>query len=353
LLIVLAIGFVGAGVIAWAHAIGIQAMIRTGTVEADVVAVHDVDESRAIGFGAANGAAVVRSSEEVLERCDALWVCTPTAFHRQVVEAAVACGRPVFCEKPLAPNLADAEAMAAAVSDRGLSAQVGLVLRRTPVFRTLREVLDSGELGVPMTAVLRDDQYFPIQGMYDSTWRGDVATAGGGCLIEHSIHDVDILSFCMGDVVEVAARTANFAGHEGVEDLAIVSMQLESGVLAQVTSVWHGILSRGSTRRLEVFCEDGTAWLENDFSGPLHVQTGDEIETRRCPSPSWVEELPLAHDHVGSAIRMYVEADRAFLDAVCSGSAPEPSFHDGVVAHRIVDAAYRSAALGGTPVEMA
>ena len=51
-----------------------------------------------------------------------------------------------------------------------------------------------------MAAVFRDDQYFPIQGTYASRWRADVAQAGGGCLIEHSIHDVDILRFCFGEV---------------------------------------------------------------------------------------------------------------------------------------------------------
>ena len=58
----------------------------------------------------------------------------------------------------------------------------------------------AGSLGAPMAAVFRDDQYFPIRGTYASQWRADVAQAGGGCLIEHSIHDVDILRFCFGEV---------------------------------------------------------------------------------------------------------------------------------------------------------
>ena len=64
-----------------------------------------------------------------------------------------------------------------------------------------------------MAAIFRDDQYFPIQGTYASQWRADVTQAGGGCLIEHSIHDVDILRFCFGEVDELSARTANFSGH--------------------------------------------------------------------------------------------------------------------------------------------
>lgn len=349
---VLRIGFAGAGVIGWAHAIGIQAMIDAGVIDAAVVAVHDVDNSRARGFGAANGADVVSSAAEVAERCDAVWVCTPTASHRPIVEEAADRGRAVFCEKPLARDLYEARSLAAAVSERGIPAQVGLVLRFAPVFRKLRELLASGELGAPMAAVLRDDQYFPVQGIYNSTWRGDLELSGGGCLIEHSIHDLDILRFCLGEVVDISARTGNFSGHDGVEDVANVTMSFACGARAGVVSVWHEILARGSTRRLEIFCQRGTAWLDNDLTGPLYVQTDDGTEVVACTTPAWVEELPLAHDDIGLAIRAYVEEDRAFVDAIGAGSSPEPSFDEAVTAHRMVDAAYRSAASGGSPIEL-
>ena len=262
-------------------------------------------------------------------------------------------GCAVFCEKPLAPDLGGAEALAAAVAASGVPTQVGLVLRFAPVFRALRDLIASGELGAPMTAIFRDDQYFPVQGVYGSTWRGDVEVAGGGCLIEHSIHDLDILRFCLGEVTGVTGRTGNFSGHEGVEDLATVSLQFASGACAELVSVWHDILSRGSTRRVEVFCRQGMAWLDNDFLGPLHVQTTGGTEVRPCPPPGWVRDLALGDDDIGLAISAYVEADRAFLDAMSEGRAPAPSFADAVVAHRLVDAGYRWSASGGAPVTVA
>ena len=194
------IGFVGTGVIAWAHALGLQAMIRGGVLDAEIVVVHDRDPARAAGFAGVVGGEVVADVDAVVARADAVWVCTPTASHHAVVARAVAEGRAVFCEKPLATDLASAQALADMVAGAGVPAQVGLVLRFAPVFRTLRAVIASGELGPPMTAIFRDDQYFPVQGLYGSTWRGDVSVAGGGCLIEHSIHDVDILRFCLGEV---------------------------------------------------------------------------------------------------------------------------------------------------------
>ena len=291
--------------------------------------------------------------EAVIERCDAVWVCTPTSAHRAVVDGAVAAGRAVFCEKPLATDLAGALALTEAVASAGVPAQSGLVLRSAPVFRALRELVRSGELGRPMAALFRDDQYFPIQGTYGSgtKWRSDVDQAGGGCLIEHSIHDLDILRFCFGEVAEVTARTSNFSGHPGIEDVAGVSMQFASGLTAQLTSVWHNILSRGSTRRIEVFFEEGLAWLNNEFRGPLHVQTSEGTEARSpCPSPAWVDALPFANDQIGLGVSPYVEADRAFLDAVVAGRTPQPDLHQALVAHRLVDAAYRSTGQGGGPV---
>ena len=282
----LRIGFVGSGLIAWAHGLGLKAMIDGGVLDAAIVAVHDQRERRAQGFADAVGAragAVVASAAEVAARCDAVWVCTPTAAHRAAVDEALAAGRAVFCEKPLDRDLARADALVDAVAASGVASQCGLVLRSAPVFRALRDIVRAGELGAPMTAVFRDDQYFPIRGTYASQWRADVAQAGGGCLIEHSIHDVDILRFCFGEVDAVAARTANHAGHEGVEDLATVSLTFASGVEAQLTSVWHDILTRASTRRVEVFCREGMVWLEDDFRGPLHVQTERGHRGTRLP----------------------------------------------------------------------
>jgi predicted dehydrogenase len=346
----LRIGFVGTGLIAWAHGLSLRALIDGGGADAAIVAVHDQHERKARGFAEVLGGDVVTDAAEVARRCDVIWVCTPTAAHRAAVDEALHAGRALFCEKPLDVDLARAAQMVEAVGAAGVASQSGLVLRSAPVFRALRDLVQAGTLGTPMAAVFRDDQYFPIQGHYASQWRADAAQAGGGCLIEHSIHDLDILRFCFGDVDSIGARTVNHAGHEGIEDLAAVTLTFASGFEAQLTSIWHDILSRGSTRRLEVFCREGMAWLDNEFRGPLHVQTSEGTEVRECPSPPWVDALPLADDEVGLAVRAYVEADRAFLDAVTSGRPPEPGLDVALEAHRLVDAAYRSAAAGGEPI---
>ena len=349
------IGFVGSGLIAWPHALGIKAMIDGGVLDAAITAVHDPRERRAdalVEAVGAPGAATVTDAAEVAARADAVYICTPTASHRGAVDAALAAGRAVFCEKPLDRDLASATALVDAVADAGVASQSGLVLRSAPVFRALRQLVEDGTLGDPMAVVFRDDQFFPISGHYASQWRADVAQAGGGCLIEHSIHDVDILRFCFGDVERVSARTANHAGHEAIEDVAVVSLSFTSGLEAQLTSVWHDIMTRGSTRRIEVFCREGLVWLDDEFRGPLHVQTSEGTDVRPCLSPEWVDALPWADDEVGLALRAYVEADRGFVDALAAGTAPEPGLGVALAAHRLVDAAYRSAAAGGVSVDV-
>ena len=107
----LRVGFVGSGLIAWAHGLSLKAMIDGGVVDAAIVAVHDRREHRARGFAetlAADDVDVVADAAEVARRCDAVWVCTPTSAHRGAVDDALATGCAVFCEKPLDVDLARA-----------------------------------------------------------------------------------------------------------------------------------------------------------------------------------------------------------------------------------------------------
>lgn len=339
------VGLVGCGTIALAHSFALKAIAAARLVDAGVVATFDVDVARAEAFAANHPAAGATATiDELLDGVDAVWVCTPTSSHRAIVEAAASRGVAVFCEKPLAPTLADAEAMCAAVAAAGVPAQVGLVLRTSPAFLALRGLVRDRTLGPVMSVVFRDDQFFPIQGHYGSTWRADAAVAGAGTLLEHSIHDVDALRFCVDEIAEVtAASIANFAGHDGVEDVATVLFRFAGGALGTLTSVWHEVLTRPSTRRVEVFCRDGFVWLDDDFGGPLHLETSDGSSTVDVRLPAWVHELPGLDGDAFLPVKHYAIADRAFLDAIATGRMPAPGLDEGLTAHRLVAAAYEAA----------
>jgi predicted dehydrogenase len=349
------VAIVGCGWIGAVHSRALRGLIRGELADAAVVAACDADLERALAFVRAHDAELATTDPaEAMAEADAVWVCTPTSSHRELVEHAAGAGLAVFCEKPLAPTLADVVAMTDVVAAAGVPAQVGLVMRaEAPIAALQRLATEGGAVGRPMAAAYRDDQYFPNQGRYASTWRGDVAVAGGGTLIEHSIHDLDVLAWVLGPITEVTCRTSNFAGHEGIEDVAVCTFIHASGATSSLVSVWHQVMSRPSLRRIEVFCERALLWLDDDGAGPVHVeQTSGSHDVEARTAETWIDALAVPDEH-RAALAPYAAADLDFLAAVAAGRSPEPGFEVALTAHRVADAAYRSAALGGVPTTVA
>jgi predicted dehydrogenase len=336
------IGFFGAGLIATFH----SKMLRTAGVPFVRSAVYDPDHDRAATFAAASGCDVAGSEDELIDRSDAVYVCTWTSEHPRLVAAAVGRGRSVFCEKPLAADVTAASRMCDDADRAGITHQVGLVLRRSPAFVVARQLVRDPAAGAVMAVVVRDDQYLPTQGMYASTWRGDRARAGSGTLLEHSIHDVDLLRAIVGDVTSVTAREAHHHGIDGIEDVVVATLELAGGALGTLTSVWHDNLGRPSLRRIEVLCErrhvvvDGDDWWGpvswTDADGSTGGLAGEALAAHARPEPDRT-----------------LHPDGDFVRAVASGSPAWPDMSVAVAAHRVVDAMYRSAASGGTPTEVA
>jgi predicted dehydrogenase len=332
------VGFLGAGFIANVHA----SLLRS-CEEVAWAGVYDTDTARAEAFAAKTGATACATEDEVLDGCDAVFICTWTSEHPRLVEMAARRRLAIFCEKPLATDLAGATRMAEIVREAGVVNQVGLVLRFSPAFCWLRELIKEPSSGRVMSVLLRDDQYIPLQGMYKSTWRGDVARAGAGALLEHSIHDVDIIETLVGPVSSVAGLSAEFHGITGIEDAVNLSMSFANGAVGSLQSVWHDILERESSRYIEVICENLFCSIDtDDWWGPVRwTRTGKDSGSLAGP------ELG---DKVWSAGLAPVNPDQGFLDAVTAGRTLGPDFESALRAHTVVDAAYRSMAGGGAPV---
>jgi len=329
------VGFYGAGFISGLH---VQAL-RASRVDNEIVAVHDPDEARAASFAAEHEAAVV-GEDELPGLVDAVYVTAWTAAHPRLVDKAAAAGVAVFCEKPLAFDAATAEQMAAAVARAGVVNQVGLVLRFLPSFRWVRRLVRDERAGRVLAVVFRDDQYIPDQGIYGSTWRTDATLAGRGTLLEHSIHDVDILQWLLGPVTAVSATTRAVHGHDGIDDVAVARLDFAGGPAATLTSVWHDVLERPSLRRVEVLCERLFVALEGDFAGPVRWQFAGEEENVLAG-----RDLALAIADAGDSTT--VNPATAFLTAVREGTPAHPSLAEAVPAHRVVDAIYASADAAG------
>jgi len=342
----LRVGFLGAGLIATYHS---KSLRRSGAeAEHGVVraGVFDVDRGRAEAFAAAAGHTVMDSEDAVLDTCDAIYICTWTSEHPRQVAKAVERGLPIFCEKPLAIRLDLARSMTEQVLQAGVTNQVGLILRRSAAYNWAKHLIDDPAAGRLMTVVFRDDQFIPIQGHYASTWRADRALVGAGTLLEHSIHDIDMLRFLVGDVARVSANTANFHGHDGIEDIANATIVFTTGAIGTLTSVWHDNLARPSLRRVEIFCERRYIVIEgDDWFGPVHW-----TDTDGSSGSLGGDEIV---EGVGPLIEGSMNPDGEFIRAIVNGRPAHPDFATALCAHEVVDAMYRSAAADGAMVSLA
>jgi predicted dehydrogenase len=334
------VGFLGAGLIAAYHAI----QLNLADEPNHIVAVHDPDRERAEALARGQGAVAAASEAEVIEASDAVFVCTWTSEHLRCARLVAEAGLPLFCEKPLSVDLAGARELTDVVRGAGIIDMVGLVLRSTTALLGLREMIDDPASGRVMNVVFRDDQYLPTQGMYASTWRGDVARAGSGALLEHSIHDLDILEWLFGPIDTVGAHQSHFHGIDGIEDSVSALVRFAGGATGTLSSVWHDVLSRPSQRRLEVFCERATMTLEGDVDGPIRRQTDDgEVVLQGDELATWLADRGAA---TPSAEEQFLRAVRAHLDGGTPGRL-RPDVGDALRAHVLADAVYRSAAVGG------
>lgn len=340
----LRVGFLGAGFIANLHAYQLRACATPNRI----VAVFDPDPDRARTFGDLSGATPRASAAEVVEAVDVVFVCNWSSEHPAAVELAAGAGRALFVEKPLAVDLPHATRLAEIVADSGVPNAVGLVLRSSPALLALRELVSHPAAGRPMNIVFRDDQYLPVQGVYGSDWRIDRERAGSGVLLEHSIHDLDILEWLAGPIESLAAVAGNFHGHAGIEDSVALLARFHNGASATLTTLWHDMLSRPSDRSIEVFCQNSHVALSGDFVGPLHwsrqASGSDEVQRGELDGDTILDWLAAADVEV-------VSAEERFLRAVANGGGDAgPTVADALRAHVLVDAAYRSAALDGAPV---
>lgn len=335
------VGFIGTGHIATFH----SKMLKISGVQLVRGGCFDIDADRCAAFAAASGSSVMQSEQEVIDTSDVVYICTWTNEHQRLVDLCIAAQKPFFCEKPLSVGFAEAKSMNAVANASGLTHQCGLILRRSPAYLWARELITDAKAGAVMAVVFRDDQFIPIQGHYKSTWRGDVAKAGAGTLLEHSIHDVDMLRFLIGDVSSVSARATYKHGIEGIEDCVAASVIFNNGAVGTLTTIWHDNLSRPSLRHVEVFCENRTVIIAgDDWFGPVTWSDTDG-------TTGSIEGTELLERTAPLAVKD-ANPDGAFVRSAVDGEPGFPGFDIALEAHRIVEAMYRSARDNGNAVEV-
>jgi predicted dehydrogenase len=351
------VGIIGAGLIGQTHSLMLRRIASRTEQSVRVVAIADPSHPAAEQLAARwQGARALESAGEIIAdpSIDAVWICTPTATHRQICLAVAKVGKAIFCEKPLAMSAADAAEMAAALEASGVPSQVGLVLRFSPVYNVLAEMFRGADAGRMLSVTMRDDQDFPTRGVHASGWRNDPLLTAGGTLIEHSVHDLDLMTWMFGPVASLFCRTRNLNGADGVEDFGAIEFEFAAGFHGQLTSVWHRMLGRPSNRRLEVFAENLFAASDFDTLGPIIFQRGSsaneetitETEVMARFSETLLRERPYLAPIKDYFAIPYAIEDAIFVAAMKGLCDPAPPFSAGVAAQRLVEAAYTSARSG-------
>ena len=266
----LRLGMIGAGHFAKAHVAALREL--TERVQLTVAARRNAEQP--FPEAQALGATLMPVDELVAsDDVDAVTVCAPNHLHRQFAEAALAAGKHVFCEKPLAMTLEDADALLEAAGHSRQVLMVGHVTRHLPVYMAVAEILESGRLGALRAAYV--NRMHSGEGRW---WRMN-PEVGGGVVFDLLVHDFDLLTWYMGRPDSVVAR-----GHkhpQGAYDQIAAIFTYQDGRTAVAEGGLYLRPPCGVRASLRVVCSRGHLEVDSsDTESPIHVFEEGHEETR-------------------------------------------------------------------------
>jgi 1,5-anhydro-D-fructose reductase (1,5-anhydro-D-mannitol-forming) len=320
-------GLIGASTIA--RQFMINAMRAQG--DGEVAAVMSSSPQRARAYAAENGIAAAFSSLDDLLAADidAVYVSTTNELHLEQVLAAARAKKHVLCEKPLALTSADARTMVAACKAAGVVLGANHHLRNAGAHRVMREAISLGRIGRPIAARVFHSVYLPenLQG-----WRVTKPEAGGGAVLDITVHDADTLRFVLSDdPTEISAFTQSAGmAASGLEDAAMCIWRFKSGLIAQSH---EGFTTRFAGTGFEVHGTEGSLFAKD-------VMTQKPIGSVVLRTASGEEELTFDRED------LYVRSVRAFHAAIRGEGTPSATGEDGVWSLAAAEAALESAKTG-------
>ncbi|MGR6973836.1 Gfo/Idh/MocA family protein [Streptomyces cynarae] len=305
---------------------------------------------------------------------DLVDICTPGDSHAEIALAALAAGKHVLCEKPLANSVEEAEAMAAAAEAaqaRGQRAMVGFNYRRVPATALARRMVAEGRIGTLRHLRVSYLQDWLVDPSFPLTWRLRKELAGSGSLGDLGAHIVDLAQYLAGErLVGVSALTETFVrqrplphgptsglsaasadgtGEVTVDDAALFTGRFASGALASFEATRYAT-GRKNALRIELNGERGSLAFDLERLNELSYHDATEPEAhagfRRIlvTEPDhpyldawWPPGHGLGYEHT------FVHQARDLVHAIAEGSTPDPSFTDGLQVQRVLAAVEESA----------
>lgn len=223
------------------HAVGYSAALKQ-LDDFEFAAIYDDDAERGQAMATRYGVSDVTTEvDAVIGRDDiqAVIVCSPTNVHVDLVTAAAHAGKHVFCEKPIATTIADAQTMIAACDAAGVQLQIPFVLRFFSMVQQAKRMIDSGEIGAIYGMMGGNRGIPPLAPAYPS-WITDPIQAGGGALMDHSVHVTDVMRYLSGkEATRVVAECGTlFQETLAVDDAATLLVTFDEGIAASVDPSW-------------------------------------------------------------------------------------------------------------------
>jgi predicted dehydrogenase len=260
------VGIIGAGGIAGEHKRGYARL-------SDVELVGVADPSAAAQDKAKNEwkTAAYATVAELLDTAkpDAVSICAPPKFH---ADAAVAClerGVAVLCEKPMARNAEEARRIAAAAAKASVPFMVAFCHRYHPPVTMVKDAILAGKLG---KVSMYRNRFGGRQDM-SKTWFSDPEIAGGGTLMDTSVHSVDLFRFLVGDASWVTGAVADVAGIYRLEDSGIITLGTADGAFGVIEGSWS---TPASANVIEVYGTEGAAVVNYNNGETLLLAKGEK-----------------------------------------------------------------------------
>jgi predicted dehydrogenase len=306
----------------------------------EVVALAGSDEARtrelAKTAGVAKGYGGWRALVED-SNVQAIAIATVPALQAQIAQAALAAGKPVFAEKPMASTLTDARAMLKAA--QGKPTMVDFNFHQIMSWLRAKAMLDSGAIGtLRHIAVHWHVENRAIQARMRN-WK-TLADDGGGVLGNFVSHCFHYLEWFGGRIARLTTRLSGLPGDDSLQTTAAMSLEFERGPLVSLSMSCASFL--GSGHRLEFYGEDGTLVLHNpeaDYMRGFALSHGKRGQSALTPI---AVEDPADAGQPDGRIAPVSRLARHFLDAIEGHGAAQPDFAAGFRVQQLIDAAQRS-----------
>ncbi len=317
------------------------------------VSVYD-PESMAVNRAAGRFAIPYRaiSAEQAIAvpGVDAVLIASPNAFHREQCELALAHGRHVLCEKPMALTLADAKAMATAAKQAGRVLQVGFHHRFSSEHRCVKELIEAGAAGDVMAFNGVISEPIDVVPQRLENYRLDPAQGGGFTLIDVGQHRIDQILDLFGPVESVSCEMASVLDGHSLDDSVVLTLRMQSGAIGSLN--WHRF-SRAFASPMMLFGTRATvgssAFITGPYqSAPVSIYLDGKPERVIPPHlarfarpdrwwrgfrPGWVDLWP-------PRTETFEEQLMAFQRAVRGDEPPVAGPEDGFRALEVVQASY-------------